>query len=625
MGSRGSTGAGLTILASRQAYGIATAFPYRDVMRIAAQDRASRLATGVCLLSVLGVPVLAADPCSPRFNDRLDHGAVTNVGIVEASGLAASRVQQGVYYTHNDSGHTAKVYAIDEQGQHLCTFVLGGWSARDWEDIAVGPGPDEGRSYVYVSDTGDNEAKWPSVCVLRMAEPISSGTPSSSSVTVTNYDVIRFVYPDGPRDAETLMVDPLTRDLYIVTKREPQVRVYRLPYPQSTSATVTAQHVATLNVSWIAAGDISPSGYEILIKNGSTIYHWCRQAGQTIAQAMSAQPLTVPYTAEPQGEALCWNADGSGYLSLSEGASQHLYYYGRAETETPPGTDDPSEAAGPGYTKHDYNGDGMADLSVFWGKKKKWYIQPSGAPVTDIYLWGDLSAIPVPGDYDGDGSADLVTYHPKTAVWRMFLAVDDVVTLQFGSRAMTPAPADYDGDGVTDIAVFHAASGTWHLMMSTAGYQTRQFGWSATTPVPADYDGDGKDDLAVFHPMSGTWYLLQSRGGYLAQQFGFAGTQPVPADYDGDGKVDLGVYHAATGNWYLSRSRDGFLLQQFGWKATTPVPADFDGDGRDDIAVYHQARGSWYVMQSQAGFRQQILGSKSTEPVASDPAIWINH
>jgi hypothetical protein len=41
-----------------------------------------------------------------------------------------------------------------------------------------------------------------------------------------------FQYPDGSRDAETLLLDPLTKDIYVISKREfEDIRVYRAPYP----------------------------------------------------------------------------------------------------------------------------------------------------------------------------------------------------------------------------------------------------------------------------------------------------------------------------------------------------------------------------------------------------------
>ncbi len=556
--------------------------------------------------------VYADNVCNPAFFSPVVKGLVTNSAIRETSGIAASRRNPNVLYVHNDSGNGPQIFAINEVGRLLSTLTVGGWGARDWEDIAVGPGPVDGVNYIYIAETGDNYARWPKCYILRMPEPMVSATQSETSATVTNYDVLTFVYPDGPRDAETVMLDPLTKDIYVVSKREAQVGLYRMPYPQSVTGTNVLQFIRTLPATWVVSGDISPSGYEILVKEPNRILHWCRQTGQSIGAAMAAAPITLPCASEPQGEAIAWRPDGSGYFTLSEGRNQPLHFFARQNPDAPP----------PGYTVHDFNGDGRADISVFWGAGDSWYLHQSGSNTFAFQTWGDRGALPVPGDYNGDGFADLATYNPENGVWKLKFDATNVVAAQFGFAGVKPVPADYDGDGVTDLAVFHPASGTWYLMMSTGGFQTRQFGWAETVPVPADYDGDGKSDIAVFHPATGNWYIrLSGANSTTLIQFGWGATVPVPADYDGDGKEDLAVYHPATGNWYIRQSTGGTTVRQFGWSAATPVPADYDGDGAADIAVYHQAAGNWYLMRSADGFYEQTFGWSAAVPVASAAAI----
>jgi hypothetical protein len=68
-----------------------------------------------------------------------------NPGINESSGLAASRSNPGIYWTHNDSGDEPFVYAFDATGESRGVFRVTGAQARDWEDMAVGPGPGRGQ------------------------------------------------------------------------------------------------------------------------------------------------------------------------------------------------------------------------------------------------------------------------------------------------------------------------------------------------------------------------------------------------------------------------------------------------------------------------------------------------
>ena len=112
----------------------------------------------------------------------------------------------GLLRVHNDSGDAPRIYAIDEKANLLGICNIKGWQARDWEDIALGPGPDPNLPYLYVGDIGDNSAKYPEVVVYRVPEPkVDPGKPFGQ-MTIGPADALRFVYPDGPRDAETLLI-----------------------------------------------------------------------------------------------------------------------------------------------------------------------------------------------------------------------------------------------------------------------------------------------------------------------------------------------------------------------------------------------------------------------------------
>ena len=85
--------------------------------------------------------------------------------LAESSGLAVSRTQPGVYWSHNDSGDGPNLYAIDASGRLLATFQIGGAEARDWEDMASGPcigdlapaGAAAPPVCLYLADIGDND------------------------------------------------------------------------------------------------------------------------------------------------------------------------------------------------------------------------------------------------------------------------------------------------------------------------------------------------------------------------------------------------------------------------------------------------------------------------------------
>jgi hypothetical protein len=274
----------------------------------------------------------AAHAQAPAFGGPIDCGEIDAPAIREASGLVASRQNAHVLWTHNDSGDKNVIYAINDRGKLLGAYTLARAYARDWEDIAIGPGPEEGKQYIYVGDLGNNETRYRVQYIFRVPEPAVSSEQAPVYQKLDGVEGISFMYPERNYDAETLMLDPLTKDLYVVTKRDSNVIVFRAPYPQSTTEKFELEQVGKLPFAMAVAGDISAKGDEILIKTYDSIYYWKRGEGQTIAHALAQPGQRVPYFLEPQGEAVAWKADGEGYYTLSEerfGIEAHLYFYPR--------------------------------------------------------------------------------------------------------------------------------------------------------------------------------------------------------------------------------------------------------------------------------------------------------
>jgi hypothetical protein len=289
----------------------------------------------------------------PTFGERRNLGTIQNDAIIEASGIAASYKNIGVLWTHNDAGDQNRIFALDTNGNNLGEYFIYGVTNRDWEDIAVGPGPDSSKSYIYIGDIGDNNAEYTFKYIFRIEEPSVNVGQDSISSTILNVEKITFYYPDNPRNAEVLMIDSLTKDLYFVSKKNTKVRLYKIPYPQSTSQNIQAEIAAYLTMpndpesdepfNHITAGDISQDGNEILLKTYRNIYYWYRNQTQTIAEAMSADPQILPFLNsidETQSEAVCWKPYGDkGYYTLSEENIDvngivfkfpaNLYYYPR--------------------------------------------------------------------------------------------------------------------------------------------------------------------------------------------------------------------------------------------------------------------------------------------------------
>jgi hypothetical protein len=253
----------------------------------------------------------------------------------ELSGIASSVVNPGVLYVHEDDAGTNTIALTNAKGDDLGKLILDNVSARDPEDISVGPGPEAGKTYVYLADIGDNNAVRKTVTIYRFAEPVLKDLSGSSAIHIQAIDKIELAYPKGAVNAETLLIDPVTKDLFIASKETSRSTIYTAPYPQSTTSTTTLKSVVKTNFDLPTSGDISPDGSEILLRNKGQIWYWKRSAGQTVAQTILTAPQTAPYAGnEHQGEGICFMYDASGYFTDTEikdhpGAVSTISFYKR--------------------------------------------------------------------------------------------------------------------------------------------------------------------------------------------------------------------------------------------------------------------------------------------------------
>lgn len=263
---------------------------------------------------------------SDIFSPRKPLAQLTDRNLPEVSGLASSAANPGLLWAHNDSGNPAIVYLVDEHLKVRLSCQLKGAKNRDWEDIAVGPGPEEGKSYLYVADIGDNRGHHGLKYIYRFKEPVLS---KQRQIAIARFDTIVFRLEDGKKDTEAIMVDPGTRDIYIVSKREAPVHMYRLAYPYSVTDTLIAKKVISLPFTQIVAAGISADGTQILMKNYDHVYYW-KTRGKPIIEVLRQKPEVLAYTEEPQGEAIAFNREGTGFYTLSEklmGEKIYLYFY----------------------------------------------------------------------------------------------------------------------------------------------------------------------------------------------------------------------------------------------------------------------------------------------------------
>ncbi|MFN4147191.1 MAG: PE-PGRS family protein [Runella sp.] len=286
------------------------------------------LSVCIFLLTACQPPTLPDGQLSSNFSDRPTAFPIQPADdLNEASGLADSHKQPGLLWSHEDAASPNELFLINRQGQIVAKMITP-FGNLDWEDIAIGPGPITNETYLYVGDIGDNANSIDVKTIYRFIEPSSPQNP------ITNFDRIRFRYPDGTFDAETLLLDPITKDLYVVTKWLANAHLYRLPYPQNTESIITAQKVGQMTIgNDLTGGSISTDGREIIVRGYSAIHYWQRKIDEPLTEILLRAPLkNLPYVVEPQGEAVCFDKDGKGYFTLSERRlvpTVNLYFYER--------------------------------------------------------------------------------------------------------------------------------------------------------------------------------------------------------------------------------------------------------------------------------------------------------
>ena len=279
----------------------------------------------------------------PPFSSGTVEGYLGYAGLTELSGLAVSRQHAGVLWAHNDSGDAARLYALAANGTHLGVYNIPGAQAVDWEDIAIAPGAPGQPNDIYIGDIGDNGRNRASIVVYRVPEPDVSPAQTPDVFTIDSIDALPVRYPGGAKyDAETLLADPASGDLFILTKDSGGTsRVFRCSAPMQPGVLRDLDEVGALVFGTpalpsadrvVTGGDIAPAGREILLRTYSSAHLWTRQAGESVSSALTRAACMVPLRVDflwPQGEAVAFAGDGFDYFTVSEGAGAPVIRYDR--------------------------------------------------------------------------------------------------------------------------------------------------------------------------------------------------------------------------------------------------------------------------------------------------------
>lgn len=223
--------------------------------------------------------------------------------LCESSGLTISPRGDDIFYTHNDSGDTARFFAVDRTGKLAATFDVPGVDHVDWEDMSAFSM--RGENLILLADVGDNSQRRDFLTLYVVAEPRLHKKEARLLQT------IRFTFDDGPRDCEAVAVAPETGEILLVEKAlELASNVYRLTWPEGPRpALQKAERIARIDVPLVTAMDISPDGRRLVVGTYTHAVEYVRRDAEGWAAALARRGSTIKLPARRQGEAICYGRD----------------------------------------------------------------------------------------------------------------------------------------------------------------------------------------------------------------------------------------------------------------------------------------------------------------------------
>ncbi len=261
-------------------------------------------------------------PCLSAAEPKQDRIiAIDGAELTESSGLARSQRLSGYFWTHNDSGDRARLFALNTEGLVTGSIELAGADAIDWEDLASFN--DRGTHQLLVGDIGDNNSTRDSITFYQLDEP----NPATHATT-SSFKQVRARYPDGPRDAEAIAVDIRRRRLLIITKSLLRgANVYALgldQFNQVDSKTRILNFIGTISVPLVTAADMNEATEELWLATYLQLFRFEIPEPQPARPSwFNTRPRTYDLPRMKQIEALALDSDGNLWVT-SEGSPATL-------------------------------------------------------------------------------------------------------------------------------------------------------------------------------------------------------------------------------------------------------------------------------------------------------------
>ena len=218
-------------------------------------------------------------------------GRYTHTEIRESSGIVASKQFEDVYWTLNDSGNPAVLYATKRNGELINEIKVRGTQNFDWEALGI---DDNGQ--LWIGDIGNNSRMRINLAVVVVKEP-NPHTDAEAEV-IAKYP---YRYPSNNIDAEGLFI--ADRIPYIISKEQSGAVLYRFPALKAGTKQVLERVGEIAEARLVTGAGISEDGKRLAVCTYNSLWVYHNAAGN-LAQMIQKKPWVLRHNF--QGEAICF-------------------------------------------------------------------------------------------------------------------------------------------------------------------------------------------------------------------------------------------------------------------------------------------------------------------------------
>ncbi len=253
-------------------------------------------------------------PNALRYDEKPPWRAVgryTHLPIRESSGIVKSGQFNDVYWTLNDSGNPATLYATKRNGELIGEIAVKGAGNIDWEALGI-----DDKNQLWIGEIGNNSRLRIDLKVVVVQEP-NPFTETEVEVTA-NYP---YRYPEENVDAEGLFIaDGIADGLpYIVSKERERAVLYRFPGLQADKQQVLERVGEFAGAKWVTGAGLSADGRRLAVCTYDRLWVYHRNPATSLAQLIRSDSWELPHNFS--GEAVCFE----GYDLVLTNEARDIY------------------------------------------------------------------------------------------------------------------------------------------------------------------------------------------------------------------------------------------------------------------------------------------------------------